>query len=340
MWKRWMVYLSVAALVCGVGYAASLPEKQAEAPTVRAEKRLLYKEVTVMGAAAWADTETVALPEGAKVKSVLVEPGDSVQAGEALFALDDGEAVSALKKAKAERELFAAEQRSAMAKAQDQRLFEQQAMAQGASAELSAFNGAVSGGAQNPADEAAAQKQLELYDLTIAELEEARDRLTFRAALSGEVVAVGVAGGSYAAAGSGVIIGSGPMEVMVSAAMNDGAKLMDGQRAYAEADGRSWEGILRDVKVEPDGEGYRTTARLEGAEGLALGETVEVRVRVEEREAVALPLAAVAMDGGEACVLLPDGSRKAVSLGLSDGAYVEVSGLAEGERVLLEAAHD
>lgn len=339
MWKRWMVYLSVAALVCGVGYAASLPEKQAEAPTVRAEKRLLYKEVTVMGAAAWADTETVALPEGAKVKSVLVEPGDSVQAGEALFALDDGEAVSALKKAKAERELFAAEQRSAMAKAQDQRLFEQQAMAQGASAELSAFNEAVSGGVVHPADAAAAQKQLELYDLTIAELEEARDRLTFRSTLSGEVVAVGVAEG-YAAAGSGVIIGSGPMEVMVSAAMNDGAKLTDGQRACAEADGRSWTGALRDVKVEPSGEGYRTTARLEGAEGLALGQTVEVRVRVEEREAVALPLGAVAMDEGEAYVLLPDGSRKAVSLGLSDGAYVEVGGLAEGERVLAEADHD
>ncbi len=338
MWKRWMVYLSVAALVCGVGYAASLPEKQAEAPMVRAEKRLLYKEVTAMGAAAWADTETAALPEGAKVKSVLVEPGDSAQAGDALFVLDDGEAVSALKKAKAERELFAAEQRSALAKAQDQRLFEQQAMAQGASAELSAFNEAVGGGVVHPADAAAAKKQLELYDLTIAELEEARTGTIFRSTLSGEVVAVGVAEG-YAAAGSGVIIGP--------------AHGGHGERRHerrGEAHGRP-KGLCRGGRTELDGrpsgreggasgEGYRTTARLEAAEGLALGQTVEVRVRVEEREAVALPLGAVAMDEGEAYVLLPDGSRKAVSLGLSDGAYVEVGGLAEGERVLAEADHD
>jgi len=81
-----------------------------------------------------------------------------------------------------------------------------------------------------------------------------------------------------------------------------------------------------------------TTDDLVGVDGAVV--TIDVVVE-ESVDAVVVPIAAVLSDGGQDTVrvVTPEGviERRAVEVGMLDGAYVEVvSGVSAGEFVILE----
>lgn len=278
----------------------------------------------------------VGSPVTARVVSVDVRPGQSVQAGAPLLSLRSADAASAkaaLAQARAQRAL-----------AEDALRRQEQMLAQGVGLEVERFQ------AQMAAREARAE--LERAERAASLLGQGTgDRFVLRAPAAGVVLSVGASAGAVVAADGAALVQIGdPSRLWVVADVpeSEAAAIRAGAGARVLAAGAEYAAVVDGVGPLVDGDLRRLPLYLNFVQqhppALAPGALVEVRLEAGGDAALSVPVAAVLIKGGSQRVVYVQGAdgrfdARPVRTGASRGGRVTVlDGVRAGEKVVVEGA--
>jgi RND family efflux transporter MFP subunit len=305
------------ALLAAAAFGARLAFSPVEVETAAAVRGLAVEAVYATGSVEPVRWVKVSPTVSARILDVAVQEGAAIKEGQRLAWLDDGEQRARVSELAA-RERFLKEDVGRV-----------KALAAREFASRQANDRAQSDLAQAEASRAAAQRKLSEFTLIapISGLVLRRD------GEEGEVVQPGQ-----------VMFWIGetkPLRVVAEVDEEDIPRLKLGQRALIKADafpGEALESKVGEItpKGDPVNRTYRVRLMLPDDTKLLVGMTVEVNVIIREApEALLIPAAAVA-EGMGWVVKNGQAERRKLKLGALGESQVEVlSGLSEGERVIL-----
>ncbi len=305
-----------------------------------------------------------------KVTEVLVEEGMEIREGQILARLDDATDRKQLALAEARlgsqrRALTETEVRLREAKLNQQRM--QRLLAQGVSTQAQLDT------ADAETDSLAARLDVGRQDVAVAEREVSLRRqdvedTVIRAPFSGvavskdaqpgEMISPVSAGGGFTRTGICTLVDMKSLEIEVDVNESYIQRVKPGQRATATIDAYpDWQIPARVIMPVPTADRQKATVRVRlafndldprilpdmGVKVAFLGDEPEART-ASSRQVVAIPRAAVRKDGGKDVVFVVQGDhveRRAVGLSPVPGdEAVVISGLAAGERVVIEGPAD
>lgn len=365
-----------AVLVALGGFAAPVYGESAPAPVaaprglpaisvVRAETSLLTDRVYASGLAGPVETvEVQPRITGYAVESVEAEVGDYVTEGQVLARLSGAELV--LLRSQIEAQIASAEAAIAQAEAQrvqakstadeaDRVLARTRALRGTGNVSQAGLDqaeaGAISARAMVSVAEQglnAALAQKKVLEAQRADAELRMQRTDVVAPVSGEIAEKNVTIGAIATSG-GVpmfsIIKEGALEVKADVAEQDLLKLAPGQpvslRFVGSAERVTGKVRLVEPQVDKATRLGRVRIALDSNARVLSGMFADAEIIVAQREALSVPVSATsAGDDGTVTLKVEDGVVRLTPIvtGIRDGARIEiVSGLAEGERVVLKA---
>jgi macrolide-specific efflux system membrane fusion protein len=344
--RKQAVWIAVVVFALGLSIGFYFNRSQ----EVQTSKAVTHEFTTfIEGAGAVnAPTEVVAAPANGIVKSVPVQVGQRVSAGDAVLIMDDEElklqleaavlALNAQKKAydRQNGELTRSQQEAAMMAAQT------------AGYGLEQFNSAQT----EPIAEVGAE-QVELARVQVRQAQAALERATVTSALDGIVLDVGVRAGETVAAG---------MQALVIASMDDAAV----DSIFADLDASSirpgmevqfyggclgqaaCEGVVTEIKPKAETLQTQTGSKSSAVVKIRpigsnpfdrLGASVELKVVTGRKVSVGVPIEALAQDNSGLYVFVVRRGRAyrtPVEVGVLDEYYAEVtSGVRQGDVVAL-----
>lgn len=144
-----------------------------------------------------------------------------------------------------------------------------------------------------------------------------------------------------------VVVRNDRQIVSVGVSQKDIKRLSIGTTALLSVDGVEGRGRISNIAQIPDLQSRTYTVEIELTDKLArsdfyLGSIVKVLFEVGEKEAIWAPVQAIQNDGLEYVYVVEEGHarRRTVMLGVIEGIAVEVTGLAPGERLVVEGMKD
>ncbi|MCX7888399.1 MAG: efflux RND transporter periplasmic adaptor subunit [Rhodobacteraceae bacterium] len=304
--------------------------------------------------------------EGQAIEALLADVGDRVEAGQVLARLSTS--ALALQESQLQASRAASEAAIAQAEAQlaDARAAADEAQRVAERTEKLRVSGNASQAAADQALAAAtsaaarvkvaqqglesARAQLKVVEAQIADNDLRLSRASITAPVAGLIIERNAQVGAIASAAGQplfVIARDGALELRADLAEQDVLRVAPGQRASIRAVGLDAPvgGHVRLVEpaVDPVTRLGRVRIALDAPGGLVAGLFAEAEIVAAEREALTVPVTAVASDAGGASVMRVDAEgrvvRTAVTTGIRDGAVIEITeGLAEGDRIVARAA--
>lgn len=335
----------VLLLVWALSAAACSRSDQAAAPPVasltvtvtQSERRSVPLEVVASGSvAAWQEMSLGVELTGARIATVLVEPGARVAAGQALLELD--------------RRTFEVQARQAEASLAQARASVDLARAQAARGESLLAKNLISSA---DFDELRANRAKAEAALAAAEAERDAARLrlgfaTLRAPDAGVISARSAQPGQIVAAGTELLrlIRRGRLEWRAEVAEIDLPRVKVGSTVELRApDGSRVGGTIRAVSpaIDPKTRTALVYADLPDPGALRAGMFAEGRLAVGRAEVSVVPRESVVFrDGFPFVFVLGEGDRvsqRRIETGSADGGFLEVrSGLSPGERIVVKGA--
>lgn len=340
-----VIWVSVAVVALGlsIGFYLNRPQE------VQTGKAANHEFTTFIEGAGTVDapTEVVTAPSNGIVKSVPVEVGQRVSAGDAVLQMDDTELqlqleeavleLNAQKKAyeKQNGELTDSEKESAIMAAQT------------TGYGLDEFNAAAT------QQQDVGEEQVDIARAQVEQASDALDHATVTSALDGVVLDVGVRSGEIAAAGTEALIIASMDEAEVDSvfADADAASIQPGMEVqfYGGCLGQATcEGVV--TQIEPKAETQQTQTGPKSSAVVKikpvganpfdrLGASVELKVVTGKKVSVGVPIEALAQDSSGLYVFVIRNRRAyrtPVEVGVLDEYYAEVtSGVRQGDIVAL-----
>ena len=327
--------------------------------------RTLRDRVIASGLVAAIENVQVApLIEGQPIEALLVDVGDTVEAGQVLAVLSKttlelqksqfNASLASARATVAQAEAQMLEARSAADEAQrvSQRTLalRQQGTASQAAADTAQSNAISATARVTVAAQSleAARAQIALVEAQLANVDLQLSRTEVKAPVAGEITARNARVGSIASAAGEpmfAIIRDNALEVLADVAEADVMRLSAGQQANLRLVGATdpLKGTLRLVEPTINAQSRLGRARIsvDDETGVRAGMYVEAEILVSEREVIAVPVTAVGSGpDGVSVRRVVDGSveRVPVQTGIRDGGWVEIlSGLSEGDVVVTKA---
>jgi len=364
--------LLAALAAAAAGAETAAPEAQAgvSAPAITVvapERRILRDRILASGTIA--PVERVAAQpeiEGQAIEELLAEVGDRVTAGQVLARLSAS--AIALQDSQLQASRAAAEAAIAQAEAQllDAEAAEAEARRVADRTERLRASGNASQAAADQAEAAAtsaaarvkvaaqglesARAQLKVVEAQIADNALRMRRTSIVAPVAGVILERNAQVGAIASAAGQplfVIARDGALELRADLAEQDVLRAAAGQKAEIRAVGLegTLPGTVRLVEPAVDAASRMGRVRIALAtpERVVAGLFAEAEIIAAEREALAVPVTAVATDASGSWVMKVDAAgrvaRSPVTTGIRDGAAIEiVTGLAEGDLIVARAA--
>lgn len=327
--------------------------------------RTLRDRVIASGLVAAIENVQVApLIEGQPIEALLVDVGDTVEAGQVLAVLSKttlelqksqfNASLASARATVAQAEAQMLEARSAADEAQrvSQRTLalRQQGTASQAAADTAQSNAISATARVTVAAQSleAARAQIALVEAQLANVDLQLSRTEVKAPVAGEITARNARVGSIASAAGEpmfAIIRDNALEVLADVAEADVMRLSAGQQANLRLVGATdpLKGTLRLVEPTINAQSRLGRARIsvDDETGVRAGMYVEAEILVSERDVIAVPVTAVGSGpDGVSVMRVMDGSveRVPVQTGIRDGGWVEIlSGLSEGDVVVTKA---
>jgi RND family efflux transporter MFP subunit len=288
---------------------------------------------------AWAEVEASASPDVAaevsgRVSRVLVDAGQTVQAGQALAEIEPGNLNDARLAAEAE----AARYRALLAE-QQATVSRNQALVKQGFISAAALESSL-------AQRDALQKQLAAAKAQASSKGRDAARAVIRAPLAGVIEARAVSAGDYVNPGKVVfsLNAAGSRRVRLALGGEAGDRLARGMVVRLTSGGHSVKATVSEVRagLDPASRARIAWADLPADERWRVGDALDADVQLASRDALALPAqAVVARPGGQVVYLVADGkaAERKVVTGMQSGQLVEiVSGLKAGDTVAVDGA--
>lgn len=323
MKKRTLLLAMVLVLGAAAGAYALFVQSSPRVDIAEARAGPAVELVYATGFVESENPVTVSSRVTAPIVAVLVEEGDRVSRGQPLVRLDDAEQRALLEQARADA------QGKTLAERRVAALFEKGWVTR---AQLDAA--VASGRAARAA---------------VSALEAKLDQFTIRAGIAGVVLKREAEPGDLAIPGSRLFELGDPAKARVTATVDerDIIRVTTGQEALLSTDAlpnRILRGRVTEITPggDPDQRAFRVYIALEDVEDLPFGLTLEVNI-VTRRKQKALLIPVEALSEAAVWVVGDDDrvGRRTVRTGIVGQEYVEiVSGIAEGERVVVDPPED
>lgn len=362
--SRWLRLTVALIAVVALGWFAARKvtardDRPAAAESAVAERRVFASSVTAIGTIkpqVGAEVRVGSRISG-RVRRLTANIGDAVRRGQVIAELETEELDAAVAERRAELEVADAEIAAAGARIKlaavelaRQEQLERQGVASQAEADLARERHGAAVAYERSAEAARTRAEAALEQALVQ-----RSFATLHAPIGGVVASVATQEGETVAAGLNAptfltIVDLARLQVDTYVDEVDIGKIRVGQRATFSVDAfpaRDFAGtvfaIYPTATIQDNVVKYIAAVRIQDGIGALRPEmTANVRIELDAREVLAVPVRAVRRVDGRSVVYVGDAARpepRPVRVGWRDGAFVEITdGLGAGERVLLDVA--